>query len=139
MVPLTHSNLFGVGEQHCRRSEADRKGSRSKCAAFSYPWLDRSCAVLGRCRRSVMCTAEFNAPEVLDWLEKFLPTWYTAVPTMPGHRRACQRKSPNLGRSSLRFIRSCSALLPAQVLTDLEDRFQVPVIEAYGTTEASHQ
>ena len=40
---------------------------------------------------------------------------------------------------SLRFIRSCSSALPPNVFKALEKTFQVPVIEAYGMTEASHQ
>ena len=39
----------------------------------------------------------------------------------------------------LRFIRSSSASLPPQVMTQLEQTFRAPVIEAYGMTEASHQ
>ena len=42
-------------------------------------------------------------------------------------------------QSSLRFIRSSSAALPPQVMTELEALFGVPVLEAYGMTEASHQ
>src|SRR5262249_56355744 len=44
-----------------------------------------------------------------------------------------------LKRHSLRFIRSCSAALPGSVLRDLERQFDVPVLEAYGMTEAAHQ
>jgi acyl-CoA synthetase (AMP-forming)/AMP-acid ligase II/acyl carrier protein len=40
---------------------------------------------------------------------------------------------------SLRFIRSSSAALPPQVMIELERIFDVPVIEAYGMTEAAHQ
>ena len=43
------------------------------------------------------------------------------------------------GASKLRFIRSCSASLPPQVMHDLESAFGAPVLEAYGMTEASHQ
>jgi acyl-CoA synthetase (AMP-forming)/AMP-acid ligase II len=39
----------------------------------------------------------------------------------------------------LRFIRSSSSALPPQVLHELEDTFDVPVVEAYAMTEASHQ
>src|SRR5262249_40474483 len=39
----------------------------------------------------------------------------------------------------LRFIRSCSAALPPQMMADLEERFGAPVLEAYGMTEAAHQ
>jgi acyl-CoA synthetase (AMP-forming)/AMP-acid ligase II len=52
--------------------------------------------------------------------------------------RAAQH-GDNLKRHSLRFIRSCSAPLPGSVLRDLEQRFGVPVLEAYGMTEAAHQ
>jgi len=43
------------------------------------------------------------------------------------------------GASTLRFIRSCSASLPPQVMHDLEAAFGAPVLEAYGMTEAAHQ
>ena len=39
----------------------------------------------------------------------------------------------------MRFIRSSSSSLPAQVLLELEETFGVPVVEAYAMTEASHQ
>jgi acyl-CoA synthetase (AMP-forming)/AMP-acid ligase II len=43
------------------------------------------------------------------------------------------------GAERLRFIRSCSASLPPQVMHDLEAAFGAPVLEAYGMTEAAHQ
>ncbi|HWR87122.1 MAG TPA: AMP-binding protein, partial [Acidiferrobacterales bacterium] len=39
----------------------------------------------------------------------------------------------------LRFIRSCSASLAPQLMSDLEAAFGAPVLEAYGMTEAAHQ
>jgi acyl-CoA synthetase (AMP-forming)/AMP-acid ligase II len=39
----------------------------------------------------------------------------------------------------LRFIRSSSSALPPTVITQLEATFKVPVVEAYGMTEAAHQ
>ena len=39
----------------------------------------------------------------------------------------------------LRFVRSSSAALPVSVLEGLERVLQVPVVEAYGMTEAAHQ
>ena len=68
------------------------------------------------------------------------PTWYTAVPTM--HQALLAPGGDQHGRASertLRFIRSSSAALPAPVLEQLEQTFGVPVIEAYGMTEAAHQ
>ena len=71
---------------------------------------------------------------------KARPTWYTAVPTM--HQAILTRADRNRESSSagrLRFIRSSSSSLPPQVMEALEKTFDVPVIEAYGMTEAAHQ
>jgi acyl-CoA synthetase (AMP-forming)/AMP-acid ligase II len=44
-----------------------------------------------------------------------------------------------IARHPLRFIRSSSSSLPPQVLAELEQVFNAPVLESYGMTEASHQ
>jgi acyl-CoA synthetase (AMP-forming)/AMP-acid ligase II len=49
------------------------------------------------------------------------------------------RNAATLRAARLRFIRSSSASLPPPVMLALEEAFGVPVIEAYGMTEASHQ
>ena len=65
-------------------------------------------------------------------------TWYSAAPTI--HQillaRAGQEEAP---RGTFRFIRSCSAALAPATLAQLESRFEAPVVEAYGMTEAAHQ
>jgi acyl-CoA synthetase (AMP-forming)/AMP-acid ligase II len=88
----------------------------------------------------VVCTPGFNAFRFFAWFEQARPTWYTAVPTM--HQAILQlapRHRELIRGSRLRFIRSSSASLPPQVMLALEQAFGVPVIEAYGMTEASHQ
>lgn len=89
---------------------------------------------------SVVCSPGFDAVEFYEWMKGFSPTWYSAVPTM--HQAILSRsflESQTVKNSSLRFIRSSSASLPPTVMKDLEIAFGVPVIEAYGMTEASHQ
>ena len=89
---------------------------------------------------SIVCTPGFYAPDFFEWMNTFQPTWYTAVPTM--HQSILKRTTTNhekLEKSRLRFIRSCSASLPPQVMFELEKIFNVPVLEAYGMTEAAHQ
>ena len=54
------------------------------------------------------------------------------------HQAVLARK-PSAALRPLRFIRSSSAPLPARVHAELEEAFGVPVIEAYGMTEAAHQ
>ncbi len=89
---------------------------------------------------SVVCTSGFNAAAFFDWLSKFRPTWYTAVPAI--HRAvllAAAERKPGAQQSSLRLIRSASSTLPSKVLRGLEAAFGVPVIDTYGMTEAATQ
>jgi non-ribosomal peptide synthetase component E (peptide arylation enzyme)/thioesterase domain-containing protein len=88
----------------------------------------------------VVCTDGSYGVRFFAWLEEFEPTWYSAVPTM--HQAVLRQARDHAfaaRRSSLRLIRSSSASLAPRLLHDLEDVFGVPVIEAYGMTEASHQ
>ncbi len=87
-------------------------------------------------RGSVVCTPGFDGFKIHRWLDDLDPTYYTAVPTM--HQMVLAR-APEPRATSLRFVRSSSASLPGRVLEGLSDLFGVPVIEAYGMTEASHQ
>jgi acyl-CoA synthetase (AMP-forming)/AMP-acid ligase II len=89
---------------------------------------------------SVVCTPGFNAFKFFGWYEEANPSWYTAVPTM--HQAIlgmAARRAAGSTMGRLRFVRSSSASLPPQVMTEMEQVFGVPVIEAYGMTEASHQ
>jgi acyl-CoA synthetase (AMP-forming)/AMP-acid ligase II len=89
---------------------------------------------------SVVCTPGFDTDKFSDWLDECRPTWYTAVPTIHQAVLASTKNHPStIEHHSLRFIRSCSAPLPATVAQELEETFAVPVIEAYGMTEAAHQ
>jgi acyl-CoA synthetase (AMP-forming)/AMP-acid ligase II len=66
-------------------------------------------------------------------------TWYSAVPTI--HNLLLSRAGDErpAGAEGLRFIRSCSASLPPEMMQQMERVFGAPVLEAYGMTEASHQ
>lgn len=89
---------------------------------------------------SVWCAPGFDAMKFFGWLDTARPSWYSAVPTM--HQTILQRASRNaeiIARAPLRFLRSSSASLPAQVMLELAATFNAPVIEAYGMTEAAHQ
>ena len=66
-------------------------------------------------------------------------TWYTAVPTI--HQRLLTRAQelPAPPEHRLRFVRSCSAPLPTPLWARYEEAIGVPLVEAYGMTEAAHQ
>jgi acyl-CoA synthetase (AMP-forming)/AMP-acid ligase II/thioesterase domain-containing protein/acyl carrier protein len=141
LVPLTQSNLC-----HSAHSIAASLGLTTRDRCLNVMPLFHIHGLIGALLSSlsvgasVVCTPGFSAQQFFDWLLELQPSWYTAVPTM--HATILARAAqihPELSECSLRFIRSCSAALPPQVMTRLEQLFSVPVVEAYGMTEASHQ
>jgi acyl-CoA synthetase (AMP-forming)/AMP-acid ligase II len=90
---------------------------------------------------ATVCLAPgFKATAFFSWLDSSQATWYTAVPTM--HQAILARARHNrdaLDRHKLRFIRSCSSTLYSSVWEELRSVFGVPVLNAYGMTEAAHQ
>jgi oxalate---CoA ligase len=64
-------------------------------------------------------------------------TWLSAGPTL--HRMILDKMDDEGSPRSLRFVRSCSSALSPALLARAEDGYGVPMLEAYGMTEASHQ
>ncbi len=62
-------------------------------------------------------------------------TWLSAGPTL--HRMILDH--PGQAPPALRFARSCSSALTPELWREAEGRYGVPVIEAYGMTENTHQ
>jgi acyl-CoA synthetase (AMP-forming)/AMP-acid ligase II len=110
----------------------------------------------------------FRPTAFWDDVARHQVTWYTAVPTIharllgraeelggaegPGGGPPPPRGRPGggcpgggggggggRGKNSLRFVRSCSAPLPTALWRRYEDTVGVPLVEAYGMTEAAHQ
>jgi acyl-CoA synthetase (AMP-forming)/AMP-acid ligase II len=88
---------------------------------------------------TVVIPAKFNALSFWRTVRDSKATWYSAVPTI--HNLLLSRAGSERpeGAEGLRFIRSCSASLPPEMMARMERVFDVPVLEAYGMTEASHQ
>src|SRR6266571_8363054 len=89
---------------------------------------------------TVVVPPKFNPLSFWPTVREHRATWYSAVPTIHqvllSRARAGARPA---GSEYLRFIRSCSAALAPQTMFDIEERFGVPILEAYGMTEAAHQ
>jgi acyl-CoA synthetase (AMP-forming)/AMP-acid ligase II len=88
---------------------------------------------------AVVVPAKFNPLSFWRTVRDTGSTWYSAVPTI--HNLLLSRAGDErpAGAEGLRFIRSCSSALPAEMMEKMEQVFGVPVLEAYGMTEASHQ
>jgi acyl-CoA synthetase (AMP-forming)/AMP-acid ligase II len=140
-VPLTHRNLL-TSAGNVAAALSLNHGDRCLNVMPLYHIHGLVGAVLASLAAgaSVAVTPDFDSDGFFDWLEELQPTWYTAVPTLhQGVLRAAKTRSPASRRWPLRFVRSSSAALPLKVKAELEELFNVPVIEAYGMTEASHQ
>lgn len=89
---------------------------------------------------SVLAAGPFSAQDVVSILISGQVSWLSATPT---HFRALLKAldgselppQPN----ALRFLRSASAPLSKALLLEIEAAFSVPVIQAYGMTEAGPQ
>jgi acyl-CoA synthetase (AMP-forming)/AMP-acid ligase II len=141
IVPLTHGNLCASARHIAgtlQLTPADR--CLNVMPLFHIHGLVAALLSSLNAGASVVCTPGFVGASFFDWLDDFRPTWYTAVPTI--HRTVLSRAAAHRSKVSpapLRFIRSSSAALPRATLEELEQTFGVPVIEAYGMTEAAHQ
>ena len=64
-------------------------------------------------------------------------TWLSAGPTV--HQMILDRADEAGAPATLRFARSCSSALSPALMERAEREYAVPMLEAYGMTEASHQ
>ena len=144
-VPLTHANL-SISAQNVARSYALTGDDVSLCVMplFHVHGLVASTLATLWSGGTVVVPAKFNPLSFWRVADQYRVTWYSAVPTL--HQLLLARvagagsaSSRPAGAERLRFIRSCSAALPPQVMYDLEAAFGAPVLEAYGMTEAAHQ
>ena len=141
IVPLTHANISASALEIARSldlSACDR--CLNVMPLFHIHGLIGALLSSLISGGTVVCTGGFSAGEFLRWLAEFRPSWYTAVPTI--HQSTLKLATENgglPGEHGLRFIRSCSSALAPRLMADLERAFGVPVVEAYGMTEASHQ
>lgn len=141
LVPLSHANLV-ASARNVASVLALTPGDRclNIMPLFHIHGLIAAVTASLSVGASVFCTPGFSALKFFAWLAEARPSWYTAAPTM--HQAILARAPRNadaVAASRLRFIRSSSASLPAQVMAELEATFRCPVIESYGMTEATHQ
>jgi len=141
IVPLLQSNV-AASAQHIQTSL--KLTSEDRCMnvmpLFHIHGLIAAVAASLASGASIWCAPGFDALKFFGWMKEAQPTWYTAVPTM--HQAILSRAKRNadvIESTPLRFLRSSSASLPAQVMVALNETFNAPVVEAYGMTEAAHQ
>lgn len=140
MVPLRHRNL-AASVANIIPSYKLTKEDVSLCVMplFHVHGLVASTLSTFGSGGTVIVPQRFNPFEFWGLLDEHCVTWYSAVPTI--HQLIVGRapRDKHVPAASLRFARSCSSSLSPQLMSELEDLLSVPVLEAYGMTEASHQ
>lgn len=141
IVPLLHANIV-ASARHVSASLALTPADRclNIMPLFHIHGLIAAVSSSLCAGASVWCSPGFDALRFFTWMQEAQPTWYSAVPTM--HQTILQRAARNaetIANVPLRFLRSSSSSLPAQVMAELQKTFGAPVIEAYGMSEAAHQ
>jgi amino acid adenylation domain-containing protein len=140
LVPLTHRQLRLSAENICSALQLD---PADRCLGvmplFHIHGLSTLFATLVS-GGSYVGMSNFSLDSFFAGLGELHPTWYSASPAI--HRAildCAQSYRGSLATSGLRFIRSASAPIPEQLIADIESAFGVPLIEAYGMTEAAPQ
>ena len=94
---------------------------------------------------TIVLPPKFSVTKFWQLCKTYQCTWFSAVPTIhlmlleqQQRHDESEFKIPKISHE-LRFIRSCSSYLSVSSWRRLEDIFQVPVLQAYAMTEASHQ
>lgn len=140
-VPLSHRNIIassrGVAETY---KLTGNDVSLCVMPLFHVHGLVASTLATFSTGGTVVIAPRFNPLSFWSTVRDHRVTWYSAVPTI--HKLLLSRNKGSgrpAGAEQLRFIRSCSAPLTGPLMEELERRFGVPVLEAYGMTEAAHQ
>jgi acyl-CoA synthetase (AMP-forming)/AMP-acid ligase II len=138
-VPLKHKNL-AVSCQNVARTYDLKPTDVSLCVMplFHIHGLVASTLSTFLTGGTVVVPNKFNPMSFWRTVREQGVTWYSCVPTI--HQLSVARlDSKPEGIDKLRFVRSCSSALSPVLMEKLEKTLHVPVLEAYGMTEASHQ
>ncbi len=139
-VPLTHKNLTtSLKNVAATYSLTENDVSLCIMPLFHVHGLVASTLSTFYSGGTVVVPPRFNPMNFWPVVKDHGVTWYSAVPSMHQALLTRARSGKPDVPESLRFIRSCSASLPPIVMDELESQFGVPVVEAYGMTEAAHQ
>ncbi|MGA7169079.1 MAG: AMP-binding protein, partial [Candidatus Sulfotelmatobacter sp.] len=138
-VPLRHFNL-AVSSANIANTYALTQADVSLCVMplFHIHGLIGSTMATLLTGGTVVVPTKFNALSFWRTVRENRVTWYSGVPTMHQLLLARAHHKP-AEAATLRFIRSCSAPLSAELIHKIEGLFGVPFVEAYGMTEAAHQ
>src|SRR5262245_32196867 len=138
-VPLRHRNLM-ASARAIARHYALTPDDVSYCAMplFHVHGLVASTLAQLAAGGTVLAPRRLGPARFWSQDRKSGATWYSASPTLHHMllERAPRSRPDDL---SLRFVRSCSSAMAPELAARIESYLDVPLLEAYGMTEASHE
>jgi oxalate---CoA ligase len=137
-VPLRQRNLMasaGTIARHYRLGPADV--SFCVMPLFHIHGIVASSFAALRGGGTVVVPRRFTPHRFWPQAREHGATWLSAGPTL--HTMILDRADGEGPPATLRFTRSCSSALSPALLARAEEVYRVPMLEAYGMTEASHQ
>jgi acyl-CoA synthetase (AMP-forming)/AMP-acid ligase II len=137
LVPLTHRNLVSSARNIAKTLDL----TTDDLGLLVMPLFHIHGLVAGllaplSAGSGVYCLPGPEPTRILSTLATEPVTWYTAAPTI---HQAIVGAITTPPVHSLRFVRSSSSALGDRLAQGIERVLGVPVVEAYGMTEASHQ
>lgn len=143
LVPLSHKNLLVAA----RNLQSSLQLNANDCCLNMLPpfhigaLLDLLLAPLAA-NAKVVVAEDFKPETIFSALLEHELSWIQAVPTMlhallSHQSNQTERFFASKEKNNLRFIRSVSAPLSAELKNKIEEKFTVPVIEIYGMTETT--
>jgi oxalate---CoA ligase len=138
-VPLTHQNLIASAA-----AIADHYGLSARDVSYCVMPLFHVHGLVASTLATLLSGGTVVVPRrlsprrLLTHLRECRVSWLSAGPTLH-HMLLEPADSEPAGLPELRFLRSCSSALPPALLERAEAYYGVPMLEAYGMTEASHQ
>jgi long-chain acyl-CoA synthetase len=131
----THRNILSATHSKVQIAPIE-PGDRSLCVLplfhsgglndLAYPCMYRAVTIVLR--------KDFSASEFWECVERYKVNGFYIVPTMWNILLRVPEAS-SVDTSTLRFGLSGAAPIPAEQLEECERRFNVPILEAYGSTE----
>jgi oxalate---CoA ligase len=140
MVPLRHRNLAAsIGNIIPSYALTPEDVSLCLMPLFHVHGLLASTLSTFGSGGTVVVPGRFSPFEFWGLVREHRVSWYSAVPTIHQMLAGRSDRTRPEDADSLRFARSCSSALAPDLMARLEALLGVPVLEAYGMTEASHQ
>jgi oxalate---CoA ligase len=137
-VPLRHRNLASSARTIAAHYQLG-PGDVSFCVMplFHIHGIVASALATLSSGGTVVVPRRFTPHRFWPQAREYRATWLSAGPTL--HRMILDQADEQGPPPALRFTRSCSSALSPALLERAEAVYGVPMLEAYGMTEASHQ